>query len=435
MYEITDIFARQIIDSRGNPTVEVDILTPGGMGRAAVPSGASTGSREALELRDGKKKVFRGKGVLKAIDNVNDIIAPELIGMDCREQRAIDMFMCELDAELMKKRKAKGIKAGLGANAILGVSLAAARAAAETSGEPLYRYIGGNTACVLPVPAFNVINGGAHGGNELSIQEHMIMPIGAGSFAEAMQMGVEVYHELGAILKKKYGPTATNLGDEGGFAPPLTDAQEPFHLIEKAITSAGYSKKDIAIAVDSAASEFYDAKKKVYTVQKKKFSTAGLVDFYADLAKAYNIVSFEDPFGERDMVGFTLLTEAIGDKIQIMGDDIYVTNTELLCEGIKKRGGNALLLKVNQIGTLSESLDAAQMAFRAGWGVMVSHRSGETTDATIADLTVAIGAGQIKTGAPARGERLAKYNQLLRIEEELGPTARYAGRGFRNPYA
>ncbi|PKK85779.1 MAG: phosphopyruvate hydratase [Thermoplasmata archaeon HGW-Thermoplasmata-1] len=425
MFQITDILARQIFDSRGNPTVEVDVYTEAGMmGRAAVPSGASTGVHEAVELRDGGKP-FGGKGVMKAVRNVEEKIFPEIKGLDVRDQRLIDQIMIGLDGTPNKSN--------LGANAILGVSLAIARAASEINGQSLYQYLGGPAACILPVPSMNVINGGAHAGNALDIQEHMIMPVGAKSFTEAMQMGAETYQVMKSILKKKYGPDSINVGDEGGFAPPLNDYLEPFEIIMKAAQEAGYAD-EMAIALDPAASGFYDEKSGRYTISGKSYSSEELSDFWTGLCKTYPMVSIEDGFAEDDWAGFKTFTDRMGGKIQIVGDDLFVTNTKRLREGIENNTCNALLLKVNQIGSLSESMDAANLAFRNGYGVMVSHRSGETEDTFIADLSVALGAGQIKTGAPCRTERLAKYNQLLRIEEELGDAARYAGRNFRKPF-
>ncbi|NJE25587.1 phosphopyruvate hydratase [Thermococcus sp. MV5] len=424
-FEITGIVAREVLDSRGNPTIEVDVYTPVGMGRAAVPSGASTGIHEALELRDGGKR-YHGKGVKRAVENVNKIIAPELLGMDVTLQRDIDMFMIELDGTENKSN--------LGANAILGVSLAVAKAAANTLGMPLYRYLGGANAYVLPVPMSNVINGGAHAGNDLDFQEFMIMPVGAKSFREAIQMVSETYHTLKKILMEKYGKLAVNVGDEGGFAPPMKEVNEPLDALVKAIEESGYKVGDeIAFALDVASSEFYDENKKVYVVGGKEYTREELIDLYNELISTYPIVSIEDPVNEEDFEGFAIVTKELGKKVQIVGDDFFVTNVKRLRKGIEMGAANALLLKVNQIGTLSEAIDAAYLAFRAGYGVVVSHRSGETEDATIADIAVALNAGQIKTGAPARSDRNAKYNQLLRIEEELEGIAYYPGKKFRNP--
>ena len=424
-FEITGIVAREILDSRGNPTIEVDVYTPVAMGRAAVPSGASTGIHEALELRDGGKR-YHGKGVKRAVENVNKIIAPELLGMDVTLQRDIDMFMLELDGSENKSN--------LGANAILGVSLAVAKAAANALGIPLYRYLGGANAYVLPVPMSNVINGGAHAGNDLDFQEFMIMPVGAKSFREAIQMVSETYHTLKKILMDKYGKLAVNVGDEGGFAPPMKEVTEPLDALVKAIEETGYKAGDeIAFALDVASSEFYEKEKNVYVVGGREYTREGLIDLYKDLVSTYPIASIEDPVQEEDFEGFAMVTKELGKKIQLVGDDIFVTNVTRLKKGIEMGAGNALLLKVNQIGTLSEAIDAAYLAFRAGYGLVVSHRSGETEDSTIADIAVALNAGQIKTGAPARSDRNAKYNQLLRIEEELEGVAYYPGKKFRNP--
>ncbi len=414
MFTIEHIHAREILDSRGNPTVEVDVFTENGFGRASVPSGASTGTNEALELRD-KDKRYLGKGVLKAVKNVNTEITEVLIGRDVRDQREIDMAMIELDGTENKSR--------LGANAILGVSLAVAHAAADSLGISLYRYLGGTNAFTLPVPTMNVINGGKHAGNELAIQEFMIQPGGANTFSEALRMGAETYHTLGAILAKKYGNSAVNVGYEGGYAPPLKNTTDALDALMDAIEEAGYNKK-ITIGLDSAASEFYKDGK--YKVDGKKFSSSELVDFYADLVKTYPIMSIEDPFEEEAFEDFAALTKKLKNTI-IIGDDLFVTNVKRLEQGIKMKAGNALLLKVNQIGTLSESFDAARLAQKNRFKVVVSHRSAETEDTTIADISVAIGAEMIKTGAPARSERNAKYNQLLRIEEELGKAGRLVG--------
>ncbi|MCD6560099.1 MAG: phosphopyruvate hydratase [Palaeococcus sp.] len=425
-FEITGIVAREILDSRGNPTVEVEVYTPFAMGRAAVPSGASTGTHEALELRDGGKR-FHGKGVRRAVENVNKIIAPELVGMDVTLQRDIDMLMLELDGTENKSN--------LGANAILGVSLAVAKAAANTLGLPLYKYIGGTNAYVMPVPMSNVINGGVHAGNELDFQEFMIMPVGAESFREGTMWVSETYHVLKSVIAKKYGKDAVNVGDEGGFAPPLKEPHEPLELLIEAIEEAGYKPGDeIAFAMDPASSEFYHPDIGKYVVNGKEYTSEELLELYRELVSSYPIVSIEDPFHEEDWDGFVLITKELGSKIQIVGDDIFVTNPKRIRKAIELGAANALLLKVNQIGTLSEAIDAAYTSFRAGYGVVVSHRSGETEDATIADLVVALNAGQIKTGAPARSDRNAKYNQLIRIEEELEGIARYPGRKFRNPF-
>jgi enolase len=424
LIEIIDIRARYILDSRGNPTVEVDVETDYGFGRAAVPSGASTGKFEACELRDGKKD-FKGKSVYKALANVEEKILPELIGLDALDQRGIDELLIQLDGTANKKK--------LGANAILGVSLATARAAAQALELPLYRHLGGTNAHILPVPSMNVINGGAHAGNQIDIQEFMIQPVGAKTFSEAVQMCAETYHTLKDLLKKKYGPGAVNVGDEGGFAPNMKKIEEPLDMIVKAISKAGYTKK-IKIALDCAASEFYDGKKKKYMVSGKAYSSKELIDVYKRMARKYPIISIEDPFDEEDWKAFADITKEMGDKVQIVGDDLLVTNTKRLTKGIKMGACNALLLKVNQIGTVSESIDAAEMSFKNKWGVMVSHRSGETEDNFIADLTVALGTGQLKSGAPCRSDRNAKYNQLLRIEEDLGPVAQYGAGALKPGY-
>lgn len=425
-FEITGVVAREILDSRGNPTVEVEVYTPVSMGRAAVPSGASTGTHEALELRDGGSR-YHGKGVKRAVENVNKIIAPEIIGMDVTWQRDIDMLMLELDGTENKSN--------LGANAILGVSLAVAKAAANALGLPLYQYIGGTNAYVMPVPMSNVINGGVHAGNELDFQEFMIMPVGASSFREAIRWVSETYHVLKKVIAERYGKNAVNVGDEGGFAPPMKEVTEPLDVLIKAIEEAGYKPGDeIAFALDAASSEFYDEAKGKYVVSGKEYDRGELLELYRELVTTYPIVSIEDPFQEEDWEGFVMITKELGRKVQIVGDDLFVTNPRRIRKGIKMGAANALLLKVNQIGTLSEAIDAAYTAFRAGYGVVVSHRSGETEDSTIADLAVALNAGQIKTGAPARSDRNAKYNQLIRIEEELEGIAVYPGKKFRNPF-
>lgn len=424
MPNITKVKAREILDSRGNPTVEVDILTKDSFARAAVPSGASTGIHEALELRDGGKR-FKGKGVQKAIKNIDAFIAPKIKDMDCREQKELDWVMLKLD-------RTKN-KSNLGANAILAVSMAACKAGAFSKGIPLYEHIGSlikNKKFILPVPAMNVINGGQHAGNKLDIQEYMIMPVGAKSFSEAMQMGAETYHTLKEIIKKKYGKEAVNVGDEGGFAPPLKKSDEPVQLILKAVEEAGYSGK-IKLGLDCAASNFYDKKQKLYLIDGNKYHPMGLVDYYKEMAKKYPIISIEDPFEEDDWKNFYVLAEEIGKNVQIVGDDLLVTNAERIKKAINLQACTALLLKVNQIGSITEAIDACQLAREHGWNVMVSHRSGETEDTFIADLAVGLATGQIKSGAPCRGERTAKYNQLLRIEEELGSKAKYAGADFR----
>ena len=426
-YEIKSVKAREILDSRGNPTVEVDVITEYGMSRAAVPSGASTGVHEAIELRDGDKDRYMGKGVLKAVINVNNKIAPAIIGMDCAEQRKIDDVMLNLDSS-----KNKSV---LGANAILAVSMAVCKAAALCKGVPLYKHIAelaGNNKLVLPVPSFNVINGGEHAGNKLDIQEYMILPIGAKSFSEALKMGAETYHALKAIIKKEYGIDAVNVGDEGGFAPPLENIEEPIELIEKAIKRAGYEGR-IFIGLDAAASEFFAGDNK-YNIEGMELSQEELIARYVEIVQKHGLVSLEDPFEQEDFASCAKLNEMVGDSCQIVGDDLLVTNVERIKVAIEKKACNALLLKVNQIGTVSEAIDAAKLARSADWGIMVSHRSGETEDSFIADLAVGISSGQIKSGAPCRSERVAKYNQLLRIEEDLGKDAVFAGTDFRKPY-
>lgn len=435
------IKARQIFDSRGNPTVEVDvILSDGTLARAAVPSGASTGIYEALELRDGGS-AYLGKGVSKAVNNVNTIIAPALVGKDPTAQVEIDNFMVqELDGT---KNEWGWCKQKLGANAILAVSLAVCKAGASVKKIPLYQHIAniaGNKTLVLPVPAFNVINGGSHAGNKLAMQEFMILPVGASSFSEAMKMGVEVYHNLKSVIKKKYGQDATNVGDEGGFAPNIQENKEGLELLKTAIEKAGYTGK-VVIGMDVAASEFYNDKDKKYDLNFKEENNDGsqkilgdeLKDLYKSFASEYPIVSIEDPFDQDDWTHYAKMTEEIGAQVQIVGDDLLVTNPTRVAKAIAEKTCNALLLKVNQIGSVTESIEAVKMSKRAGWGVMASHRSGETEDTFIADLSVGLATGQIKTGAPCRSERLAKYNQLLRIEEELGDAAIYAGAKFRAP--
>jgi enolase len=419
--KIENIKAREVLDSRGNPTVEVDCILENGMrGRAIVPSGASTGEHEALELRDGDKKRYLGKGVLKAVSNVNTVIAPALIGEDATLQSRIDTMMIGMDGI---KNKGK-----LGANAILGVSMAVARAAAGAHMLPLYRYIGGANAKVLPVPMMNIVNGGAHADNNVDLQEFMIMPLGAANFPEAVRMGAEVFHHLKKILHD--GGHSTAVGDEGGFAPNLKSNQEAIELILKAIQAAGYTPgEQIALALDAASSEFYDKSTKKYVFKKSDKSVKSaedMVALYADWTKRYPIVSIEDGLAEDDWDGWKLLTSEIGKKIQLVGDDLFVTNTERLARGMGMGVGNAILIKVNQIGTLTETLDAIQMAAKASYGVVVSHRSGESEDTFIADLAVATNAGQIKTGSMSRTDRVAKYNQLLRIHEELGDQAQFS---------
>lgn len=419
MPSIDVVVAREILDSRGNPTVEVEVgLDDGSTGRAAVPSGASTGAFEALELRDGDKNRYFGKGVEKAVLAVIEQIGPELVGYDATEQRLIDQAMLDLDAT--------PDKSSLGANAILGVSLAVAHAASEASDLPLFRYLGGPNAHVLPVPMMNILNGGSHADSNVDIQEFMIAPIGAESFSEAVRWGVEVYHTLKGVLKER--GLSTGLGDEGGFAPNLDSNREALDLIVEAIQKAGYVPgRDVALALDVASSEFYEDG--AYQFEGKELTSAELIEYYAELVAAYPLVSIEDPLDESDWDGWKAMTDKLGDKVQLVGDDLFVTNPARLARGIETGTANALLVKVNQIGSLTETLDAVELAQRNGYRCMMSHRSGETEDVTIADLAVATNCGQIKTGAPARSERVAKYNQLLRIEEILDDAAEYAGRG------
>jgi enolase len=420
MSEIVDVYAREILDSRGNPTLEVEVfLESGAFGRAAVPSGASTGEREAMELRDGDKSRYLGKGVLKAVDNVNNIIAEEVIGMEADDQVGVDTKMIELDGT--------EFKTNLGANAILGVSLAVAKAAAEEAGQPLYKYIGGANARELPLPMMNIINGGAHADNNVDIQEFMIMPAGACCFKEALRMGAEIFHALKGVLKGKGYNTA--VGDEGGFAPNLKSNEEALEVIMEAIVKAGYKPgEDILLALDVASSELF--KDGVYTLEneaQKVKTPKELVDFYEDLVNRYPIISIEDGMAENDWDGWKLMTERLGKRIQIVGDDLFVTNPKILKEGIQKGIANSILIKLNQIGTLTETLEAIEMAKRAGYTTVISHRSGETEDTTLADLAVAVNSGQIKTGSLCRTDRVAKYNQLLRIEDELDSTSLFKG--------
>jgi enolase len=424
---ITDIWAREVLDSRGNPTVEVEVtLDDGSQGRAAVPSGASTGAFEAVELRDGDSARYGGKGVLTAVANVNDVIGPELMGVDATDQRLVDMTMLALDGTPNKGK--------LGANAILGVSLACAKAAADSTELTLYSYIGGANAHQLPVPMMNIMNGGAHADNNIDLQEFMVMPVGATSFAEALRMCAEIYQTLKGVLKKR--GLATGVGDEGGFAPNLSSNEEALKVIMEAIAAAGYTAGDqIMIALDPAATEFYDTKKKRYVLagEGRELTSAQMVDFWADLAGRYPIISIEDGMAEEDWDGWKLLTERLGETVQLVGDDLFVTNTERLGRGIELGVANSILIKLNQIGSLTETLNCIELAKRAGYTCIISHRSGETEDTTIADVAVAVNAGQIKTGAPARSDRVAKYNQLLRIEEELDDSADYPGmRAFYN---
>lgn len=419
---ISDVYAREVLDSRGNPTVEVEVVTESGaFGRAMVPSGASTGQFEAVELRDGDKGRYLGKGVLEAVKNVNEVIAPELIGMyDVREQVAIDQAMIELDGTPNKGR--------LGANAILGVSMAVAKAAAEYCGLPLYQYFGGVNAKALPVPMMNIINGGSHADNNVDLQEFMIMPVAAPSFREALRWCAEVFHTLRGVLKAKGYNTA--VGDEGGFAPDLGSNEEALQVIVEAIEKAGFKPGDeFRIAMDPASSEFYEEETGLYNLasENRKLTSEEMVDYYADLVAKYPIISIEDGLAEEDWDGQKIFTDKLGDKVQIVGDDLFVTNTERLSRGIELGVANSILIKVNQIGTITETLDAIEMAKRAGYTAVISHRSGETEDTTIADLVVGTNAGQIKTGAPSRTDRVAKYNQLMRIEEELDTVAQYNG--------
>jgi enolase len=420
MSSIVDVVAREILDSRGNPTVEADVLLESGvMGRAAVPSGASTGSREAIELRDGDKGRYLGKGVLQAVENVNTEISEAIIGLDAQEQAFIDQTMIDLDGTDNKSR--------LGANAILAVSMAVAKAAAEESGLPLYRYFGGMGPMQMPVPMMNIINGGEHANNSLDIQEFMVMPVGAANFREALRCGAEIFHALKKLLDKKGHSTA--VGDEGGFAPNLGSHAEALQIIMEAIEIAGYVPgQDVLLALDCAASEFYKDGKYKLSGEGLELTSAQFVDYLANLADQFPIVSIEDGMSEADWEGWKLLTDRLGDKVQIVGDDVFVTNTKIFKEGIKKGIGNSILIKINQIGTLSETFAAVEMAKRAGYTAVISHRSGETEDSTIADIAVGLNAGQIKTGSLSRSDRIAKYNQLIRIEEDLGDTASYPGR-------
>lgn len=425
MSHIISVHARQILDSRGNPTVEADVVTSNGvLGRAAVPSGASTGTHEAVELRDGGK-AYMGKGVGKAVNNVNTFIAEALVGENVLQQREIDTILLELDGTENKKK--------LGANAILAVSMAAAKAGAQEAGLPLYRYIGGTNARTLPIPLMNILNGGAHADNKIDFQEFMIVPVGATTFSDGLRMGVEVFHNLKKVLKAK--GYSTNVGDEGGFAPEIKSNEEAIETVLKAIESAGYKPGDqVKIAMDAAASEFYDAKKKKYIFHKsdnKILTSEEMVDYWAKWVKKYPIVSIEDGLAEDDWKGWKLLTETIGNKCQLVGDDLFVTNVKRLSEGVKNNIANSILVKVNQIGSLTETIEAVDLAHRNRYTSVMSHRSGETEDSTIADLAVALNCGQIKTGSASRSDRMAKYNQLLRIEEELGEEAYYPGKAYR----
>jgi len=425
MSYIVSVHARQILDSRGNPTIEADVITESGIiGRAAVPSGASTGTHEAVELRDGGK-AYMGKGVLKAVANVNTHIAEALVGESVLQQREIDSILLELDGTENKKK--------LGANAILAVSLAAAKAGAQVAGLPLYRYVGGTNARTLPIPLMNILNGGAHADNKIDFQEFMVVPVGADTFSDGLRVGVEIFHNLKKVLKAK--GYSTNVGDEGGFAPEIKSNEEAIETVLKAIETAGYKPGiDVQIAMDAAASEFYDAKKKKYIFKKsdnKVLSSEEMVEYWAKWVKKYPIISIEDGLAEDDWKGWKLLTESVGSKCQLVGDDLFVTNTKRLQEGIDKNIANSILVKVNQIGSLTETIDTVDLAHRNRYTSVMSHRSGETEDTTIADLAVALNCGQIKTGSASRSDRMAKYNQLLRIEEELGEEAYYPGKGYR----
>lgn len=425
MSYIARIVGRQILDSRGNPTVEVDVhTTNGAIGRAAVPSGASTGVHEAVELRDGDKSYYLGKGVLKAVENINTIINEELLGMDVFDQKAIDTYLIKLDGTDNKSR--------LGANAILGVSLAVAKAAAQEAGLSLYRYVGGVGAVTMPVPMMNILNGGSHADNKIDIQEFMVMPFGASSFSEGLRWGTEIFHNLKAVLQSK--GLSTNVGDEGGFAPNLGSNEEAIQLVLQAVEKAGFKPgHDIYIALDAASSEFYNAEKGLYLFESTgdSMTSSEMVDFWADWCKKYPIVSIEDGLAEDDWNGWKMATDKLGAKVQLVGDDLFVTNTKRLSQGIEQGVANSILVKVNQIGSLTETIESVQLATRNSYTSVMSHRSGETEDNTIADLAVALNCGQIKTGSASRSDRMAKYNQLLRIEEELGETAYYPGKSFR----
>ena len=425
MSKIAKIVGRQILDSRGNPTIEVDVYTTNGiLGRAAVPSGASTGVHEAVELRDGDKNVYLGKGVLKAVNNVNTIIARELTGKSVFDQKAIDVLLCAMDGSENKSV--------LGANAILGTSLAVARAAAQEAGLPLYQYIGGVGAVTMPVPMMNILNGGSHADNLIDIQEFMVMPFGAETFAEGLRWGTEIFHNLKNVLKSR--KLSTNVGDEGGFAPDLGSNEEAIQLVIEAIEKAGFKPgEDVYVALDAASSEFYNAEKGLYIFESTgdEMTSSQMVDFWKDWCSKYPIVSIEDGLAEDDWNGWKLCTEAIGDKVQLVGDDLFVTNTKRLARGIEEGIANSILVKVNQIGSLTETIESVQLATRNAYTSVMSHRSGETEDNTIADLAVALNTGQIKTGSASRSDRMAKYNQLLRIEEELGSSAVYPGKSFK----
>jgi enolase len=420
---MVETFAREVLDSRGNPTVEVEVRTRISSGRASVPSGASTGSHEALELRDGDIKRFHGRGVTKAVGNVIDVIGPRLKGMNCSDQRTLDVTMVKLDGTSNKSR--------LGANAILGVSMAAARAAAAADGLSLFEKLQRASSYRLPVPMMNVINGGEHADNELTLQEFMLVPVGADNCTNGIRMGSEVYHSLKSVLQTEYGGGATNVGDEGGFAPPMTTTKEALKALVKAIKQTGYSESEVRIGVDAAASTFFDGKRHRYEIDGESFDTSGLEDFYASLCDEYGLILIEDPLNEEEFDAFSSMTKRLGRRTKIIGDDLYCTNISRIKKGIMMKSTNAILIKLNQIGTVTETEDAIVTSQKAGWAVAVSHRSGETEDPFIAHLATAFGSEFIKTGAPARGERVAKYNELIRIEEELGTKARFAGSSLR----
>ena len=426
-FSITRVVSREILDSRGNPTVQVDLHTGKGFGRFSVPSGASKGHREALELRDGDRQRYHGMGVLKALNNIEQVIGPKVLGLDSREQAKIDRLMIDLDGTENKSR--------LGANAILGISVALARASADTADSPLYRAIANGRTPLLPLPMMNIINGGKHAGNDLSFQEFMVIPAGFKTFHDALRSGSEIYHSLKGRLESKYGKSAINVGDEGGFAPPIDHVEEALGQINDAVEEAGYTPgRNILLGVDAAADSFYDANKKKYLVDGKNISSEELLALYEDLEERYPLKSIEDPFHDEDFDNFTTITRKNESNVQIVGDDLFVTNIRRVEEGIRRKAANALLIKVNQIGTLTETIEAIEKARTAGFGLVMSHRSGETEDTTIADLAVGLSTGQIKTGAPARGERTCKYNRLLQIEEELGREATYYGPEFLRKY-
>ena len=426
-YLVEKVQAREILDSRGNPTVQVDVHTKSGFGRFSVPSGASKGRLEALELRDGDQDRFLGLGVLKAVDNVNRILGPAVVGMDTRNQEKIDAKLLKLDGTRNKSR--------LGANALLGVSLAAVRAAADTAKLPLHQIISKGRKALLPLPLMNILNGGKHAGNNLSFQEFMILPAEFRSFREALRCGSEIYHTLGQELLERYGKSSVNVGDEGGYAPAIGQVREALEMVESAVVEAGYSKgREVVLGIDAASGSFYDERARKYSVDGRKMETVELFDFYLDLCKAFPLRSIEDPFNDEDFESFARLTKRVGSKVQIVGDDLFVTNLARVEKGISLGSANALLVKVNQAGTLTETVDAVEKARKAGYGLVMSHRSGETEDTTIADLAVGLATGQIKTGAPARGERTAKYNRLLEIENELGSKARFYGPEFLKAY-